>query len=314
MKKLVDYIVIAFICCLPGIAISAESDAMRVVYTAYDFTLDFQVALEKNYFAQVGLDLTPVTIQGGTANIISTLHRGEVNGCFLASSGALVSVSKGIPLVQVAGVGIQTFDFYVRKDSPINSIKDFEGKKIGNFPKPSGPWLALQYDLDAQNIHPEVISMSSYSEILSAVLTDRLDAGTFTPYVLAGAPNSLKKVHSSTISKYLYNSCGWWFKPEFIEANPAVIEKFVKGLTKGREFIRDHKDEAIAILVKNLKLNPADFKADIALPHFDLPVTVYQYGLEKTSEIIMKYGLIEEKPDVATMVDSRFVHVVDQPY
>lgn len=314
MKKKFGSLLLIFVCLLPGISTSAESDSMRVVYSAYDFTLDFQVALEKNYFAEVGLDLTPVTIQGGTANIISTLHQGDVDGCFLASSGALVSVGKGIPLVQVAGIGIQAFDFYALKDSPIQSIKDFEGKKLGTFPKPSGPWMALQNDLDEQNLHPEVIFMKSYSSMLSSVLTKQLDVGIFAPYVLASNPDTLKKVHSSTISKYLYNSCGWWFKREFIETHPAAIEKFVKGLTKGREFIRDHKDEAIAILAKNTKLNLADFKQELPLPHFDLPVTIYQYGLEKTNEIIMKYGLLDKKLDVSTMVDSRFAKVVEQPY
>ncbi len=317
MKKFAGYIgciVFTFSCLLPGLALSAEKDSMRVVYSVFDFTLDFQVALEKNFFAEVGLELTPVTIQGGTSNIISTLYKGEVNGCFLASSGALVSVDKGIPLVQVAGIGIQTFDFYVRKDSPINSIKDFEGKKIATSPKPSGPWLALQYDLDEQHIQANVIYTTSYSSMLASLLTGQLDVGTFTPYLLAGNEDSLKKVHTSTISKYLYNSCGWWFKREFIEANPAAIEKFVLGLTKGREFIRDHRQEAIAILVKNSKLNPADFQGDLFLPHFDLPVTIYQYGLAKTNEIIMKYGLIDKKLDVASMVEPRFAKVVVQPY
>lgn len=314
MTSLLRSLVFILVCLLPGAAVSAERDSMRVVYTAFDFTLDFLVALEKNYFAEAGLDLTPVSIEGGTSTIISTLHKGEVNGCFLASSGAVISVGKGIPLVQVAGIGIQTFDFYVPKDSPIESIKDFAGRKIGNIPKPSGPWLALQYDLDEQNIQAEVIPMANYSTILASVLTGQVEVGSFVPYNFASVPDALKKVHTSTISKYLYNSCGWWFKRDFIDANPAAIEKFVKGLTRGREFIRDHKKEAVAILVKNLKLNPADFQEDLALPSFDLPVTIYQYGLDKTADIIMKYGLIDRKPEAAAMVDGRFAKVVDQPY
>lgn len=314
MKKLFCFFVLMFSFLLSATAFSAQKDIMRVVYSAYDFTLDFQVALEKDYFVDVGLELIPVTIQGGSANIISTLHKGEVNGCFLASSSALVSVGKGVPLVQVAGIGIQSFDFYAHKDSPINSIADFKGKKIGTFPKPSGPWLALQSDLDTYDVDARVIFMKSYSSMLSSVLTKQLDVGLFTSYVLAGNPDELKKVHTSSISKYLYNSCGWWFKPEFIDTHPQAVEKFVKGLTKGRQFICDHKDQAVAVLAKNTKLNPSDFKRDLILPHFDIPVTIYQYGLKKTNEIIMKYGLIDKKLDTAAMVEPRFAKVIDQPY
>lgn len=314
MKKLLCGLLVLGACLFSVPGYSSETDAIRMVYSAYDFTLDFQVAIEKKFFDKVGLDLTPVTIQGGSANIISTLHKGEVSGCFLASSSALVAQGKGIPLVQVAGIGIQSFDFYTLKDSPIHSIEDFEGKKIGTFPKPSGPWLALQADLDTYGIDAQVMFMKSYSSMLSSVLTGQLDAGVFVSYVLASNPDTLKKVHTSTISKYLYNSCGWWFKPEFIQAHPRAVEKFVKGLTLGREFIRDHRKKAVDILVKNTKLNPADFKGELSLPHFDLPVTIYQYGLEKTNDIIMKYGLTDKKVDTASMVEPRFAKVVDQPY
>lgn len=313
MTGLFRFFILLFVCFLPGSGFSAEREAMRVVYSAYDFTLDFLVALEEGYFAEAGLDLTPVSIEGGTSTIISTLHRNEVDGCFLASSGAVVSVGKGIPLVQVAGIGIQTFDFYVLKDSPINSIKDLAGKKIANIPKPSGPWLALQHDLDEQNIKAQVIPMGS-SSVMASLLTGQVDAGSLVPYNFASDPDALKKVHTSTISKYLYNSCGWWFKRDFIAANPGAIEKFVKGLTRGREFIRDHKKEAVAVLVKHMKLNPDDFQGNLALPSFDLPVTIYQYGLDRTADIVVKYGLIDKKPDVAAMVDGRFARVVDQPY
>ena len=313
MKKLLCCMALTLTCLLPQTALSAR-DSMRVVYTTYDFTLDFQVALEKGFFKDVGLDLTPVTIQGGSANIISTLHSGDVQGCFLSSSSALVSAGKGIPLVQVAGIGVQNFDFFALKDSPIDSLADLKGKKIATFPKPSGPWLALRHDLDDQHVDAEVISMTSYGTMLSSVLTGQLAAATFNPYVLASNPDALKKVHTSTISKYLYNSCGWWFKRDYIDANAPAVEKFVKGLTKGREFIRDHKDEAVAILCRNVKLNPADFKVELQLPRFDLPVTIYQYGLQRTNEIIKKYGLIDKELNAADLVEPRFAKVVDQPY
>lgn len=312
MTGLLRFCILLLVCFLPAAAL-AEREAMRVVYSAYDFTLDFLVALDKGYFTEAGLDLTPVSIEGGTSTIISTLHRNEVNGCFLASSGAVVSVGKGIPLVQVAGIGIQTFDFYVLKDSPINSIKDFAGRKIGNIPKPSGPWLALQYDLDEQNIKAQVIPMASGS-IMASLLTGQVEVGSLVPYNFASDPGALRKVHTSTISKYLYNSCGWWFKRDFIAANPGAIEKFVRGLTRGREFIRDHKGEAVAVLVKHMKLNAEDCQGNLALPSFDLPVTIYQYGLDRTADIVLQYGLIDRKPDVAAMVDGRFATVVDQPY
>ena len=317
MKKVLLLALAACLALAPLSALAAgdkKMDEMRIVFTPYDFLLDFMVAMDQGFFTKAGLKVNPVTVQGGSANIISTLNRGEVDGCFLASSSALVARSRGIDLVQVAGIGVQEFDFYAKADSPVNSLKDLDGKKLATFPKPSGPWLAIQYDIDQSGIKPKVIYMKSYNVMLSSVLNGQIDAATFNPYVIAKIPGQLKKVHTSTISKYLYNSCGWWAKESFIKAHPKAVEKFIKGMTLAREFIRDHKPEAVKILAKYTKLDLKQLKGELKLPRFDLPVTIYEYGLKKTNDILMKYKLMDKKLDVTKMVEPRFVKVVKKPY
>ena len=143
MKKICfSVLMIAALAMSPMSAPAAESnepvEKMRVVYTPYDFLLDGMIAVENGYFKTLGLDFVPVTIEGGSAAIISTLQRGEIDGCFIASSSALVAVEKGIDLVQVAGVGDQTL-IYVLKDSPIQSLKDCEGRKNRELPEAWAP-------------------------------------------------------------------------------------------------------------------------------------------------------------------------------
>ena len=317
MKKILLLALAACLALAPLSAFGADGkkmDEMRIVFTPYDFLLDFMVAMDQGFFTKAGLKVNPVTVQGGSSNIISTLNRGEVDGCFLASSSALVARSRGIDLVQIAGIGVQEFDFYAKADSPVNSLKDLDGKKIATFPKPSGPWLAIQYDIDQSGIKPKLIYMKSYNVMLSSVLNGQIDAATFNPYVIAKIPGQLKKVHTSTISKYLYNSCGWWAKESFIKSKPQAVKKFIKGMTMAREFIRDHKPEAVKILAKYTKLDLKQLKGDLKLPRFDLPVTIYEYGLKKTNDILMQYKLMDKKLDVTKMVEPRFVKVVKKPY
>jgi len=289
---------------------------MRVVYTNYSITLDVMIAHQKGYFDELGLDFEPVSVKGGTATIISLIHGGEVDGCFLASSGAFAAYSKGVKLVQVAGNGNLNFEFYTLKDSPINSLKDFEGKKIANKPRPSGPWLSLRYDLDHHGINAEVIDVQTEDLALSALLTGKVDVAIGESHFMPMYADKLKLVHSSTISKYLFNSCGWWFKDEYVKQNDRALKKFVAALVLARQFIRDHQEEAVKILAEGTHLNLDQFKFRdrFVLPQFDMPTTIYEYGLEKMYEIFKQYQLVEGEVKVGELVSDRYSIVIDEDY
>lgn len=295
---------------------AVEKDRMRVVLTNFSIILDAMVAREKGYFEVLNLDFEPVAVKGGTATIISAISSGEVDGCFLASSGAFSAWSKGVKLVQVAGNGNMTFDFVARKDSPIQSLKDFEGKKIANKPRPSGPWLSLRYDLDKYKINAEVIDVQTEDLALSALLSGQVDVAISESHFLPMYGDKIKQVHTSTISKYLFNSCGWWFKADYIKEHPVAVKKFVDALLLGRLFIKEHPQEAIQILAKGTHLNVAEFKfpETFVLPTFDMPTTIYKYGLDQMYQIFKDYKLVEGDVSVPELVCDRYSIVIDQDY
>ena len=291
-------------------------DKMRVVKTDYAITLDSMIAHEKGYFKTLGLEIDPVTVKGGTATIISMIHSGDIDGCFLASSGAFAAYAKGIKLVQVAGNGNLTFEFYALKDSPIQSIKDFEGKKIANKPRPSGPWLSLRHDLDEFKINAEVINVKTEDLALSALLSGQVDVAIGESHFMPMYGDKIKRVHVSTISKYLFNSCGWWFKADYAEKHPRAIKKFVDGLLLGRQFIHENRDEAIQILARgtHMKLEDFKFKDEFVLPTFDMPTTIYKYGLDRMYDIFKRYDLVEGDVDINDLIYDKYSIIIDYDY
>jgi ABC-type nitrate/sulfonate/bicarbonate transport system substrate-binding protein len=116
------------------------------------------------------------------------------------------------------------------------------------------------------------------------------------------------------MSKYIWNSCGWWFKPEFIKEYPEAIKRFVEGLAMARTFISENYDESINILAKARFIDLAKMKTPIKLPQFDNPPVIYKYGLEKTAEIMVDYGLLRTMPKIDDYVDGRFAKAIVTDY
>ncbi|MFH1116618.1 MAG: ABC transporter substrate-binding protein [Pseudomonadota bacterium] len=293
----------------------AEQDHMKVIYASVlDFLMDVPIAFEKGYFKKVGLDFEPIDVPSFPTRI-SMIPRSDVSGAFVPSSTALFLAEKGVDLVLVCGIGNRTFDYAVLKDSPIKSIDDFGGKKIANLKKPSNPWLALEYDLTQRGIKGyEVIQTGDDAERASMLLSGNVDITMSSPSMEAKLGDQIRVVHSCPTSKHLWNSCGWFFKRDFVEKHPETIRKFVQALGMAREVINRTPDEAVKIYAKYNNINQASNKKPFVLAQFDSPPVIYTYGLGESYKMMMKFNLLKKPIDVSKMVDGRFAKSLNDPY
>lgn len=91
----------------------------------------FYVAQAKGYYKDAGIDLT---INPGGPNLLTenlVASGADTFGLSGGTDSVLAGVEKGLPIVSV-GVAhqITPFVFVTRKDGPVKSLKDFEGKKV----------------------------------------------------------------------------------------------------------------------------------------------------------------------------------------
>ena len=84
----------------------------------------------------------------------------------------------------------------------------------------------------------------------------------------------------------------------------------------GRQFIKENKEEAIRILARDTHMKLEDFKYKDAfvLPTFDMPTTIYKYGLDKMYTIFKQYDLIEGDVDIDDMIYDKYSIVIDKDY
>jgi ABC-type nitrate/sulfonate/bicarbonate transport system substrate-binding protein len=312
--KFVIAFTVMFALLFSGSASAAGREKVKIIYTSYlDFLMDLPIAIEKGYFDALGLDVETVDIASGpTRN--SLLPQDDMNGAFLPSETALTLIDKGLDMVMVSGIGNRTFDFAVLAKSPVKSLKDFEGKTIATVPKPSNPRLALEYDLDQNHIKATLITTTTDADRLSMLLSGRVDIIFSSPPTEARLGDDIRVVHTATTSKYLWNSCGWWFKPDFIKKHPEAVTKFVQGLAKARQIIVENPAEAVRVYSKYNKLKDDSYKKSFVLPQFDNPPVIYTYGLEKTYRIMKDYKMLKKEIDTSKLVDGRFARSLTAPY
>ena len=315
LRGVAQFIGILLLVILSTSAFGKDRDHMKVIYGTYlDFLMDVPIAIEKGYFKKVGLDFEPVDVASFPTRM-SMIPRKDVSGAFVPSSTALFFVEKGVDLVMVCGIGNRSFDFAVLKDSPIQSIDDFANKKISNLKKPSSPWLALEYDLQERGIKGyEIIQTGDDAERISMLLSGNVDVTMSSPNIAAKLGDQIRVVHSCPTSKYLWNSCGWFFKRDYLAKHPEAVRKFVQALGMAREVINNNPKEAVRIYSKYNNVDQASNKKPFVLAQFDSPPVIYTYGLEESYKMMKKFNLLKKPIDIKKMVDGRFAKSLSEPY
>lgn len=233
------------------------------------FTLDWKYqglhafvywAQEKGYFAAEGLD---VTVDQGTGSA-ATVTR-IVSGTYDAGFGdvnAIIQLAGAKPGEQPKMVYMiynkPPFALIVKNSSPIKSLKDVIGKKLGT---PAGgasgqlfPALAQANGIDASKV--EVINMAPNLQE-QMLLNDQVDFSaifTVTSYInLIGLKidpdKDIRWMYYSDLGIDLYSN-GIMVSQKMLKENPKAVAGLVKALNRALIEVAGQPDAAIAIMMK----------------------------------------------------------------
>jgi putative hydroxymethylpyrimidine transport system substrate-binding protein len=271
-------------------------------------------AKEKGFFEEEGLEVE-IKFPANPTDPINLAAAGKIDlGISYQPDVIIARANEGIPVRSVAAIVRSPLNHVVfLEDSPIQSPKDLEGKKIGYPGIPLNEAL-LDTMVKADGGDPDKVDTIDVGfELGSSIVSEKADA-VIGAYINHEVP-VLK--HEGYKTRY-FNPVDYGV-PNFYELvlvtnDDTWIEKeedirgFWRAAAKGYEFMKENPDEALQILMTNQ--DEANFplveevekeSMEILLPKMETEGEVFgsqsESSWQETIDWLKDTGLIEEKPD-----------------
>lgn len=252
----------------------AHAQKIKVGYWTSGFSLGFGTVMEQMKFAEnEGLDVEWVKfaeVNGPTRAIVPQ----TIDLAFAAPSTASMSIAAdGVPVKIVLATQIAEAQIVVPAGSPIKSIADLKGKKIGMSPPGSATHAIVSSVLEGNyGLKPADYSIVPGNEgrLAQFLLQKEVDAAAIRSVTIAQMADDLKLVRIASIvdewKKLTKTSAApilavTIVHSDYVAKNPEAVAKFIAATRKALEFGSKNKDKVAELLQKSANMKPVDAKA-----------------------------------------------------
>jgi NitT/TauT family transport system substrate-binding protein len=252
---------------------TAGLPVVRVGHVPVTIYAPLFVAVEKGYFAEEGMQVELLPVEGGTENVVQVAAGNfDVAGGGIGA-GMLNAVARGIEFEIVAPLHTErpplTSPLVVSKkrfdSGELTAVGDLAGKKVSTNSKGAATeywlWRALQQgNLDFSDV--EVLGVG-FREVAPALESGSLDAGILGEPLatLAEDQGLVARLSQDFIDRF--TSTVIYFNKEWATANPELAQGFVKAFIRGARDLNGDLwyDEANIAIIEKYTGVPADVVA-----------------------------------------------------
>jgi NitT/TauT family transport system substrate-binding protein len=274
MKQFASRLLFAF-AFASGLALpSAQAQKIKVGYWTSGVSVGFGSVLEQMKFLEKqGLDVEFVKfadVNAPTRAIVS----GAIDVAFGASAaGALTIAADGVPIKIILATQIAEVRFAVLESSPIKSLAEFKGRKVGMSPPGSATHalaMALlegNYGIKAADVtvvpgnEPRLAQFLAQGEVQAAALRGTTVAQISDDVklrILGNYVDEWKKLTKSTAAPVIGMGI---VHADYLAKNPDAVVKFVLGMKEATDWGGRNTARVAEILQKAANLKPNDAAA-----------------------------------------------------
>ena len=242
----------------PAIVRAQAGPKIRIGFWPVAAGLPFFAAIEKGYFKQAGLDVEPLKF-AGAQQVMEAMLSGRSDGSSNGTGSANLAIGEiaqpGLFKIFATNPSNAKFvldEFIVPKDSPVKTMADLKGKKIGSGPGIQNVTLCKTMLERAGASGTTVIELPIGQHVASLVAGQVDACYTLEPTGTIGRLNGTTRVlEAGVVAKYILgDAMAPWhggaasLTSEFIKKNPDVTKKYIAAYAKGIELVRTQPAEA----------------------------------------------------------------------
>ncbi len=290
------------------VAARADAETLRVGTPAgANFTfLPARVGADRGAFKAEGLDVE-VTDFGGGAKLQQAIVAGAIDMTVSAGTDLAFSV-KGSPDIAVAAMGSRpTLGIVVAYDSPLKTVDDLKGKKVGVTTVGSlTEWLMKRlitqqgWPKDAVTLVPIGSDLQSQAALLTTGQIDGVVAPPAFGVQLELAKKARILLSAFDIGKDFLGEA-IYASNKLVESNPDAIRRFLKAWFANIAWMRTHKTETIELVRKYTHYAPEveSKEYDLVMPIFSPDGKFHPAAIQTLAESFVEMGTFDHPPDLA---------------
>jgi NitT/TauT family transport system substrate-binding protein len=278
------------------------------------------VADQKGYFAEEGIQVDLVPVQGGTENVVQVASGNfDVAGGGIGA-GMFNAVARGIDFEIVAPLHTErpplTTPLVVSKtrfdEGELTEVADLAGKVVSTNAKGAATeywlWRALQQgDLGFEDVE---ITGVGFRDVAPALENGSLDAGMLAEPLATFAEDQGLIARLSDDFLDSYTATVLYYNMDWAEANPDLAAGFVKAFIRGARDLNGDQwyDEEVLAMIENATNVPADVVARASRSYHDPNGIVPVDDLMGLQDFFRAQGLLnyEEEIDLTEFINSSY--------
>jgi NitT/TauT family transport system substrate-binding protein len=292
--------------------------------------LPLYVGIDKGFFAQEGLDVSTVTLAGGSAHTNAVLT-GQAWGFIGGPEHDAFAKAKGASLKSIVNI-VNRGNSYLVAPKGVAYTGDLagflKGKTIvtsayGGTPNSITRYLLQQTGLKA-GTDVKLIETGDLAAMLTIVKQGQAQvAVTSEPVLGKGVTQGIWGEPFYNVPKelgpYAYSTIN--ITQDSITKDPASVQKFVRGMIKALAFVDKNRDETFQIAKKEFPtFDPAVLKATIQRSYddnlWDFSGRISNASLDTALNVVRASGVLKDQGDpvkYADIIDMSFVDKATAP-
>ena len=307
-------ILIAGVCALAAVPVVAQ-DRVTIGISGWTGFAPITLAAQAGIFKRNGVEATIKKIPQQTRHL--AIASGDIQCAATTVETWVVWNANGVATKQIFQLDKSYGADGMAVRNNIGSIKELKGKTIAASPPGTAPYFTLAWFLKKNGLTVRDVTVVNLEPgpAAQAFVAGQNDAAmTYEPYLstIRNAPQSGKIIATTLDYPMIMDTFGC--TPKFLDENPKAAKALADGYFEAIEMINKEQAKAYEIMGADVKQTGEAFGNSAKYLRWqdrEANKKFFQAEFEQFSneaaDLLLEVGIIKSKPDLKTIVDTRFI-------